>query len=818
MFCIYCGEKTENVDGVCESCREKQQTTQESKVANDVVNEASDVSTNNMFKEAMTSASGNAMSETENSVINDVASVGANEAEKEKASIFSKVNLIIAGLIAGSTGIISFIISTMVALAVNAAGKDAINQLMSGISDYIELGEDITFLSPYTVWRMSFLNSMIFKVVTDTEVATGKVHINLFYIFLVLIPLISVLVSWILFRQQGIRAKLNKVFKLDGFNGESRQVFYINTMVAGMFSVLFALTSVLPITMYEASFFGFTIKVVRYFDFLSALVLTFLVVFFCNIIITRNNAIIELLDKQRQIIVSYQSILWRHTLNATIITIAFALVVLVKSHLWKQILLLITFLPNLILIIMNTLLGGDLKLISEEAKLSLFKQMGGVNKSGFIILAIVFVLLLLYLFMNEFKKLDRSDSRKYWFSVTAITGLVAVTQIFFNSISLIDLKISMAGDATRFGITSSVIMLTAFILLIGAAGGLAVFFLNQTVTTVYKQIDDLMIKILMNVKLKGKFLLAQASAIFIVAVLLSMLITKDDVSVASVGLIGAYDGKSSFTDETSVRLMEPKDIRLFDKGYVFRSDDVYYSYKNSKIKMLELDYVSEYHFSQNTDRIMKIDGNKISIINRAGKAIGKQEITYDRICAVTDDFNKIAFVLEQELNIYDNDKDEFISVDTGEFCLDPEAGRYTFDNTGKNLYIVEQGVAKYNLADKATTILQEDGNYLVAYDTVYVSGELQPLSIEDNSPLEYDYSNVEYGEITDLVKWTDGNKETVISNINDIYEVNGEPDTFLISFKNSRDQYLFKAKDNKLTNISAEIRYVSMNSTAEGKE
>jgi|GEM_PF-3487338 len=774
MYCIYCGNETQNADATCDSCRNRQNHQEPILDVN----------------QAMLPSSGGA-----------------------KATMN---NLKIAGFVAGVAAIMSLILSTLLAIIMNVTIGKNITALTNGLLNSYDFNGNIKLLSPYTIWRMSFLNNLVLKANSGNEMISGTVGIKFCYIILVLIPLFSFLIAWCLLKNMKLRSKFPQIFKQAEFVCTSKQINVVNLMIASLYGVVFALSSFVPQILYRerVEILDYNVVITSKFTFLSSLFFTFIVVLVVNLLITNRSKMLssEKVTIFTEIKVS-QNIFDKYVINASIVTLALFIVTLIKGNMWKQFFALVTLLPNIILIVMNAFLGGGIRIFSAGGSLSALKMLSTTGKIGAILLTFVFMISLVLIFVNQFLKFDHSNVKKYWIKVATVTGLIAGAQIIVWLMALIGATIVALDEKMRVGISYNIWITLLALIIIGFASGAAAFYCPNLFKVFVKKDNS---------ETKSKTPLIIGVALFIISIILGCLIIQkgSSNSVSSFGVIGNVNDNSS----SEVPILEPGELNPFNGGYVFYSSGEYYLYKKNKLSKLKLDADSlngNLTFSANSNRILVEQGNKLMVIDGAGKEIYKQEITYDNLLATTPDFNKVAFWVDHELTIYNAKNNKFIVINKGNYTLDYDSGRAYFDVSGDKLYLMDTGLAVFNIASEETNILfAETPTCSIVGNEIYVLEDGTYNSIVDGSKLTYVYDEI-YDEDTyesyyEIAKCGEVENKVLLTNLGYANKVFDKLDTFLITFINSNDYYLYDANTNQVNNISSEIRYLSMNSKIKG--
>lgn len=775
MFCMKCGSQTENTDGICDNC--KKETTPES--------------------------------------VSPVITQGSNK--KSSMIKLSKDQLIHAGLIAGSTAIISFILSAITALIINLAARNYISLVMDKYSSGLFSLDSFTSVSPYMVWRMSFLNSFVLRA------GLGSITLSARYIILILIPALSFFISWMLVNKTTIREKFPKLFLEKELHLDFKKFFEIILLITAFYTILFALTSFIPITLLEQNlgFLDATYKVFYEFTFLSSLLGTAIVVFITNALIGLYYKFISL-DKtaSQPIVKPFLHIYTKYLLNSSAIAVGFLLVILFRNNLWKQIITLITALPNLVLFVMNIFVGG-LKITSSDGiRISLFKVLTSQGKFALVCLTIAFLLLTMIAFIQAFQKLAKDNTKKYWIDVSIVTAFVIAAQIIVCILASIHIRVWEVGDTMRMSISSNILILVLVIAAIGAASGAAVLYLPKNLLKLVHITENQKNMEKPN-KVKENMEPLILGGLLLLTLILGIIGTGKNSTITSSNNYenpSIFEDSNSYTDYESHSILDPERIDMFDNGYVFFDNGNYHLYRNNKISIINLEEGISDHFtfSSKEDKILVETGSSLKVINGDGKNISKQEITYDRILGVSKDYNNILFYYDNELTLYNCKKDVFTVLELTDESIGHSSSRAYFDTKNENIYFVGDSIISYNIKSRKETVLFEEAPEIIFMDKIYVMkpDSKIPVALEDGAALTYGYEYDDYNRNFNIVKYTEEGTQVILSNIDKFFSIDKNKYAFI--FENSSDTFVYNASSEQLYNISSEIRYLSMNSKIKG--
>lgn len=776
MFCMKCGSQTENTNGVCDNCKKEA----------DLI---------------------------------PVAPVISHDSTKKSSMIrFTKDQFIHAGIITVSTMIISFILSAVVAIIINLAAKNYITMVMNKYTSGLLSMDSLASISPYMIWRMSFLNSFVMRA------GMGDITLSARYIILILIPALSFFISWKLVKKSTIREKLPNLFKETQLHLDFKKYMEITLFITGFYTIIFVLTSLIPITLFkqDLGFLDTTFKVSYHFTLLSALLGTSSVVFITNIFLGLYYKFISLnqIDAHPNV-QFFLHIYKRYFFNSAIITVGLLLVTLFRNNLWKQIVILVTALPNLVLITMNALVGGLKISSSDGTAFPLFQGLSSQGKFAYVCLLLIFILLTIIAFIQVFQNIAKDNVKKYWINVSIVTGYVVVSQVIVYILASIHISIWEAGEIMRMSITSNLFILILVLVAIGAISGAAVFYLPENLLklvhlTENQKNTDKPNRITENMEL------IILGGLFLFTIIIGIIgnsngSIRTSNNYEETNLLGTTNDS---INNKSLSLLDPDNIQVYNNGYIFFENGNYHLYKNNKLSIIRIHNTKEaiydeFTFSPTEDRILVDSGSKLRVMNGKGNDISKQEVTYDELLAVSEDFNYILFSYDGEITLYNCKNNEFTVLELTR-TTDSFHNFTYFDTKSENIYFVGDNIIAYNIKTQKEVVLYEDSPETIILDKIYVikGNSTVPEALEDGSALSYGYKYDEYSGNYSIVTYTDEGTKVILSNISEFIDFDNNK--FVFTFDNSSDTYVYNANSDQLYNITSEIRYLSMNSKIKG--
>lgn len=846
MYCQHCGKFTENDDGVCETCRDtletvKDQTeeshdfTENAQNSNITVGERkedkalSEVSANKELS-FDTTHSTVAQNPKENSLGKKEEERGENgagfvkkfqEFGADKWNNFlkhtGKEMITIQAMKESAfllvvTLCISTLLSLFSTLIVNLFLKNQINSIWEHMVGELTGDSQGGFLTFYRLLRMSYLHTIKLSVSAMGE--SVVLHMNVHVLLLVLIPLVSMFISWKLLCHQKIRSSLKFLFSKEPvFN--TKKVLPITLNFSLVLSLLFFLTSFIGVNTAKNEIFSIKLSYGAISSFFGTIFVTLIS---CYII----TGLLKLRERKS---LSTGSVLWnlkqyymKYSLGVIVASLFILLIAVIRGGMWKQIGTVLLALPNIFLILSNALSFGGLQTVDSGNVSTLRSSLSGFQVACSVILAITWCIFLWYLLYQTYRKIEKSNVKSYIKNVGILSGLIVVIQLFLYYLSRIIISFRLLGE-TEVGLEIKVnILLSLFVVVLVSAGAAACayYFPNLLHKKGNKE----------EVLFVGTWKHLDITVLIVLSILVCLtflgMTKKQSSSVES----GSFLGEKEDSEEESYSRIDPENIQIFSGGFVFRDYDRIYLYQKDKVKRINFDedgssYFSDsnYYFSKTSDRILKVSQKNAMLVDSKGKELYKQKVSFDQLLSATSEFDKLLFLVDGEITLYDKKENEFTILDA---ITDYEYTDFYFDEADENLYLVDSSIRSYNLKSKNLEVVKEQTpeyildskDSLTAKLYLLEEGKLVPPV--GDTDIKYYAKNMirDYESYSVIIE---KGKENPVSLPNMVLAeaINSEGTKFLVTFTEYGDYYLYDAEKAELTNISTQIRYLTSNKKVE---
>lgn len=864
MYCQHCGKFTENVDGVCETCRDTLEATnemikesrdladntQEPKVMIVEKQEEKEVTEEEITKKELTeeilSAKQEIFVETQESVIEEKLSENESSKEEEKQGenntslkkalspslknfqLFGiqKLNDFVKGtgkemisvstikesaFLLVATLILSTLLSVVIAIIANLILKNQINLLWGQmVGSYVEDSKG-GFLTFYRLLRMSYLHTLRLSV--STMGGSVVLGMNVHILILTLIPFASMFIAWKLLSHQSIRSSLKFLFSEEPVF-KTKKVLPITLNFSLVLAILYFATSFIRVNVAKNELFAMKLS----YGALSSIFGTILVTLISCYIIT---GILKLRDRK---ILTAGSVLWslkqyymKYSIGVIVVSILITLITVIRSNMWKQIGTVLLSLPNIFLIAANSLSFGGIQTINRGEVDTLRSSLSGVQVVCSILLALTWCIFLWYLLYQTYLKFDKSNKKNYIINVGILSGIILVIQFAFYYISKVSISLSMLGEA-EVGVGIKVnILLSLFVLVLVSVGAAACayYFPNLFYKKGSKE----------EVLLVGTWKHLNMSVLIALSILVCLtflvMTKKQSGSVES----GSFTGKENYSKEEAYTMIDPENIDVFSEGFVFRDYSRIYAYQKGKVKKISLDEESyfsdsDYHFSKTSERILKVSQNSAMLLDSKGKELYKQKVSFDQLLCATTEFDKLVFLVDGDVTLYDKKENNFTVLDG---ITNYEYADFYFDESDENLYLVDSSIRSYNLKSKTMEVVKEQTPEFILDSKddftakLYLVDAGKLVSPVGDTKIRYYVRNMirEYESYCVIIE--NGKESPVpLPDMVSAEAINREGTKFLVTFTEYGDYYLYDAEKAELTNISTQIRYLTSNKKVEG--
>jgi hypothetical protein len=203
------------------------------------------------------------------------------------------------------------------------------------------------------------------------------------------------------------------------------------------------------------------------------------------------------------------------------------------------------------------------------------------------------------------------------------------------------------------------------------------------------------------------------------------------------------------------------------------------------------------------------------LVDSKGKELYKQKVSFDRLFSATKEFDKLLFLADNEITLYDK-KDNNFSVLVGISYY--EYTDFYFDDSEEYIYLVGNSISRYDLkSNKLEVVKEQTPEYildskekLTAKLYLLSDGKLVPPVGDSNKKYYVKTMGREYQTYSVIME--NGKDSPVpLPDMVSAEAINEEGTKFLVTFTGHGDYYLYDAVKAELTNISTQIRYLTSN-------
>lgn len=857
MYCQHCGKFTENVDGVCESCRDTLEATkelveesrnftektQDSKVImgekldeevseeNLSTNRESFLETKEFILEENTDE--NSLEQKENvqhdnsgsfkkelppslKHIQKIRTAKWNDFVENTGKEMITVSTIKeSAFLLVITLCVSTLLSVIISLIANTIFKNPINSIWGQmIGSYAQESQG-GFVTFYRILRMSYLHSL--KLSASTIGVSTTIHMDVHLLILSLIPFVSMFISWRLLSHQKLRISLKFLFSEETvFN--KRKVLPITLNVSLALSILFFITSFIPTNFINNGYVSLKLSYGAFSSLFGTLLITLL---FCYL----TTGILKLRERKKLTTVSILSCLWqyymKYSIGVVVVSILLMLITLIRTSMWKQIGTFLLALPNVILILANALSFGGFQTIDSGKVYNLRSTLSGFQVACSVFLALTWCIFLWYLLYQIYLKLEKSSAKDYIKNVGIISGIILVIQSVLYCLSRVEISIRALGEVEVGATIKTNILLSLFILVLVSAGAaVCAYYLPNLL---YKKGNK------EEVLLVGSWKRLDMAILIVLSIFVSLTflgMTKVFSSSVESSSIIRKD-KDSINESNS--MVHPEDIEVFQGGFLFRDYDTTYTYQKGQVKRITFDeniisYFSnsDYYYSKISDRILKVNQNNAMLLDSKGKELYKQKVSFDQLLSATKEFDKLLFLVDGEITLYDKKDNNFSILDGISYN---EYTDFYFDDSEEYIYLVGSTISRYDLKSKKLEVVKEQTpeyildsqEKLTAKLYLFNDGKLVPPVGDSNKKYYAKSMTREYQTYSVIME---NGKDSPISLPDMVLAetIDEEGTKFLVAFTENGDYYLYDAVKAELTNISTQIRYLTSNGKVEGEK
>lgn len=705
-------------------------------------------------------------------------------------SLFTPPVFTKAGIIVGISIGIQLVISIIVSIIANTALNEKMKSLLSG---YINMGEKVNIFNPWFILRNANLSKFTIKFSMEIF---GKISVpiefKVFLLILLLIPIVGFFGGWLIYHKFIMKSPEDKGFNLR-----------VYAMISAMYTIFFTITSFIPTTIMKEE--GMSLRMT--YSFFGALIGSLFVALVANlltILIQKRVVITEVIKKEIvDMLVIPIKFFASYIAMGFVITLATVIVYAIKAKSVGLFFGFIAVLPNLLLMVVQLLLGGGISSSMGENDTKLTYALYG--KVGLVLLIILMVLTLIVTLIIAYKKLYEKYQAQYWKYAGISCIVILVMQVIIFSLSSIRVKLSNAGKeleslgfqgVTGYLRSNLIIVLFVTLIIVGISVALVKILENKA------QFGTIISKVTSNKMIIGIGILA-------VGFVLSLIF----VAVAHSGKINQLNTENDWERDSSSYALEVDNISLYNGGYLIESGSDIFSWKKGKITELP-DILKIYSdmITSNTDKNIVVESeNGYKILNQKGKEVNKQEIKASSIAAISKKNSQIIFWLDGSLHNYNSDKNKFTDIKINGIELSEGNTYVVFNEKEDGLYLVDGTTAmSYNFKDGKGKVLEKEFvSFDFSGDTMYLFMDLEqpPVNIEDGKAAKYYIRKTQ--DSTCFVSASEEGEATILlDKIVNIVHVDYKEGRIVFQFAGGNDDYYeYNAKENELINISSEIRY-----------
>lgn len=787
MFCKFCGKQidennTTHGEAICPECREsklpKQETTGEAPEKVVLSARASAVPSLNRWR------------------------LPAFAIEMSKDQILR------AGILTIFVLAFQFVLSFLTTVIGNALLSKQMDSLLSQMAD------DSVSIKPLHTWlvlRYSTLNTFHIKMSYSVLGLVGhvKMHLQFQYMYLLLVPALAFLGAWLVY-EKGLSKKLGVL--------EPKSALVFTT---AFYAFFFVVTSFIPTTLMKTE----ELKMTIHYSILSSFLGSILVGVFMSSLMSRLLKRRSKFDTVPYQLAPMATATVRSFMRFTgLLALVSTLGVCITSATQGMSAFKTTLavLPNAILIRYQYLLGGIYKGNSSQLAKVLNEFM---PDSIWTVVPVLIVTVVLFgFFLLAFEEAFTERGLNAWKRVVVTYVEIALLQIMFYFVGRIRFTMSglealTGGAGNNFTISANLILSLIILAFVVFVPAVVCAYMNQTALKGF--LGNLK-------KMKKPVAIGCMIAIFVLAIITGISQNSKSAKSSDDAATKLFTTADAEDEDDTASSKEVYGAYPYNGGYLLDFGEDYFAlYKNNTIKKAAIQpknsYVSIEATSNESDKYFALDNGVVSLYTAKGEVVDDKNFTCDAIAAVSDDMTKVAYWSGSTLYYYDytSKEEQTVTSDSDKLELVDTSVVFKKDGTGLYLGTYQDGIYTYTFQTKELSA--PDQQYLeviVAQDGLYgfTAASQAPLNVEDGTKAAYYYkeaagmdSTTSTDAYNQFYKADASGTDTMLFNkLLSIDRCNFRTGDLVFSYgkilSENQDLYLYEGAQNKLVNLTSEVR------------